>query len=157
VFGDVEVHIEALEPRLRLDVDLREDHAAHRVVDVREREIGEEAPLADLFGRHAPELLPRHAALQTRRRADRNRLAARHLNFRIDAAREIVALFQQTACGGHHARLRRLIALHHHLKGLLDDRGERRLPVPGLRPILRAGARTAAERDEEGRDEDQAH
>ncbi len=84
VIGDIKVHIETFQPRLLLDVRLREDHAAHGMGDVRQRQIWEDALCFDLIRRHAAQLFPGHTAFQPRRWSNRNRFAARHLHVRID-------------------------------------------------------------------------
>src|SRR3989442_3071869 len=48
----IKVHVKAFQARQRFDFSLRKDHAAYRMIDVRQRPIGEYFPVADLLPRH---------------------------------------------------------------------------------------------------------
>ena len=57
-FGEIELHVEALEPREHASLDLREHLAAGDVLGVRKRRVGEDATPLDLVGAEPGQIVP---------------------------------------------------------------------------------------------------
>src|SRR2546425_2404642 len=63
----IKVHVKAFQAGQRFYFSLWKDHTAYRMIDVRQRQIGEDFPFADLFRRHLSQLFPGHAVLESGR------------------------------------------------------------------------------------------
>ena len=63
MFRKIEIHIESFKSRLQLDVHLWKDHAADRMIHVRQWQIRKQVAISDFLGRHAAQLFPGDALL----------------------------------------------------------------------------------------------
>ena len=138
VLGQVEIDVEALQAGQQLDLHLGKDHAAGLVLGMgqRQKSLGEQSLVADLIAGHRGQLLPGHSLRQLRRRADLDRLAARHRHFAVGPRGEIVALLQQLLLAGHDRLLVGLVPGHHGLETLLAQQNGGNLVVARRRGVL---------------------
>src|SRR5687767_14437643 len=97
----IEVHVETFDTRKQFYFSLWKNHAAHRMVNVRQRKVREQISLFDSVRSHLAELFPRHTAFEFCGWPNRNRFTASHLHALINAATKIVAFVEQALMLGH--------------------------------------------------------
>jgi len=125
--GNVELEVEAGEIASLLlldflDLELREHHAAFRMIGMGQRikSRREEVPVANFRRTHARQLIPGRSRRQLDPHAFLQRLAARHGGARRGAVGEVIAFGQQISLALLDRRLRRLHARHDRRECLLD-------------------------------------
>jgi len=129
MLGQVEVQVEARQITALLTLDLvdvmfGEQHAALRVIRMRQREkaFRPQALFADLLGRHGRQFFPGlHARRQLHPDALLDRFAPRHGHAASGAIAQVVALGEQLHLSLHDLGLRGLHALNNVLEILGDD------------------------------------
>ncbi len=154
VLGQVEIEVEAFQPRQQLDLHLGEDHAPGLVLGVGQgqKALGEQSLVADLLAGHRGQLVPGHSLRQLGGRADLDRLAAGHGHLRVGPRSEVVALLQQLLLAGHDRFLVGLVLGHHGLETLLAQQDWGDLVVARRRG-LRAPDRWNHQGQQDGRDD----
>ena len=127
MLGQVELEVKSVQiaPFLFqhfLDVGFGKDHAAFRVVRVRQRHKtgGKQVLVLDLLRGHSGKVVPRGAGRQLRANSVLHRFAAAHLRVGGRLIGQIVALGEQVLLPLHHGRLLALHLLFDLLERLLD-------------------------------------